>query len=291
MTNLNPALKFHGGKHYVARHVLALMPPHLHYVEPYFGSGQVFFARDPGDRKLWWPEKTSDGRKADGVSEVSNDLHGDLMTFYAVLKDPALFDRLRHRLELTLYAEAEWKAAHELVANANGDPVERAAALFTLCRQSMSGRMASFAPTVRTRLRGGRNDGVNDWWSAVDGLAAVHERLRDVKVLCRPALDVLRSEDTPATLFYLDPPYVHATRTAPKVYGPREMSDEDHRELLAVLQSVQGMVILSGYAYPLYDNALAGWKRHTFDVPNNAAGGTTKRRMVEVLWCNFRAAE
>jgi DNA adenine methylase len=263
------------------------MPPHLHYVEPFFGGGQVLFARDPGDHRLWWPGKTSDGRKADGVSEVANDLDGNLMNFYAVLKDEELFAKLRHRLELTLNSEAEWEAARALLGTEAGDPVQRTAALFTCIRQSLSGRMTGFAPTVRTRLRGGRNDAVNGWWSAIDGLEAAHARLRDVRVLCRPALDVIRSEDTAATLFYLDPPYLHQTRATTKEYGQHEMSEADHKALLALLGTVKGKVILSGYPSTLYDEALAGWNRHTFDLPNNAAGGKTKGRETEVLWCNF----
>jgi DNA adenine methylase len=280
-------LKWHGGKHYLARRVLELMPPHLHYVEPYFGGGQVLFARDPVDRRRSWTGRPSDGRKADGVSEVVNDLNGDLMNFYMVLKDPKFFDQLRHRLDLTLHSEAEWQAARDLLAGARGDAVARAAALFTLCRQSLSGRMDAFAPTVRTRLRGGRNDGVNGWWTAVEGLEAVHDRLRDVTVLNRPALEVIRSEDTSATAFYCDPPYLHQTRTATKVYGAFEMTEADHRELLGVLRRCQGKVLLSGYPSRLYDEALAGWSRHTFDVPNNAAGGKTKGRESEVVWTNF----
>jgi DNA adenine methylase len=285
MKQVTPPLKWHGGKNYLAAKIIALMPPHLHYVEPYFGSGQVLFARDPHDRRLWWPELTSDGRKPDGVSELINDLHGDLMNFYQVLRDADGFARLHKRLDGTLFSEAEWQVARRLL-DSGGDAVERAAALFICCRQSLAGRMCSFAPPVRTRLRGGRNDGVNAWWRAVDGLEAVHERLRNVMVLNRPALDVIRSEDTRATLFYLDPPYYHPTRTAAKVYR-YEMSKQDHRELLDTLRGCKGKVMLSGYGNELYDRVLADWMRHDFELPNNAAGGRSKRRMTEVLWCNF----
>jgi DNA adenine methylase len=284
-TKLTPPLKWHGGKAYLAARIIGLMPPHLHYVEPYFGGGQVLFARDPADRRLWWPGRTSDKREAGGVSEVINDIHQDLMNFYAVLKDAEAFGRLEHLLSLTLHSEAEWEAARDVLDGTGGDPVLRAAAFFTCCRQSLSGRMDAFASTVRTRLRGGRNDGVNAWWSAVEGLEAVHRRLRGVKVLNRPALDVIRSEDTEATLFYLDPPYLHTTRTA-AVYA-YEMTEADHREMLDLLCRVKGKAILSGYPNDLYDGVLAGWRRHEVELPNNAAGGQVKRRMTEVLWCNF----
>jgi hypothetical protein len=45
--------------------------------------------------------------------------------------------------------------------------------------------------------------------------------------------------------------------------------------------------MLSGYPSEIYDTLLKSWTRHTFDLPNNAAGGEVKRRMTEVLWCNF----
>jgi DNA adenine methylase len=286
MSSLTPPLKWHGGKHYLAETVLGLMPPHLHYVEPYFGSGQVLFARDPHDRRLWWPGLTSDGRKANGVSEVVNDIDGDLMNFYAVLKDEGQFVQLRERLDKTLFSEAEWGGAEATLATAGGDPVIRAAAYFTLVRQSLAGRKDTHAGITRTRLRGGRNGDVNAWWSAVEGLGAAHERLRSVRVLCHDALDVIRSEDTEATQFYLDPPYLHETRTATQVYR-FEMTEADHRRLLDLLLAVKGKVILSGYANELYGRALTNWNRHELDLANHASGAKTKRRMVEVLWCNF----
>jgi DNA adenine methylase len=130
------------------------------------------------------------------------------------------------------------------------------------------------------------NGNVSEWLSAVDGLAAVHARLRRVLVENKPALEIIQREDGPGTLFYCDPPYLHETRTARSVYA-YEMTQVDHRELLDVLRQVKGKVMLSGYPSTLYDQALAGWTRHTFDLPNNAAGGMTKGREIEVVWCNF----
>jgi DNA adenine methylase len=279
-------LKSHGGKHYLAGRVIAMMTPHLHYVEAFFGSGQVLFARDPADRRLWWPGATSDGRRADGVSEVVNDLDGDLMNLYRVLKDPRLTERLQHRLRLTLVSEDEWTDAKAVLAGGGGDLVARAAALFVRVRQSRQALRKDFVTPVPSRLRGGRQEHVNAWWSAIDGLEDAHRRLRDVLVLNRPALDVIRSQDGPATLFYLDPPYLHETRTARKAYGAFEMTEQDHRDLLAVLKGVEGHVLLSGYRNPLYDEALGGWARVDVELPNNASAGTSKRRMIESIWTN-----
>jgi DNA adenine methylase len=291
MSSLNPPLKYHGGKHYVRDTVLRMMPRHLCYVEPYFGGGQVLFSRDPSDRRLWWEGLTSDGRKPDGVAEVANDLWHDLANFYAVLKQPDTFAALQGRLNKTLHSETEWESARALLGSKQpcgppGDSVARAAALFTLIRQSLSARGKSYAPPGNSRLRGGREDGVNGWWSAVEGLGAAHRRLQAVRVLCRQAVKVIRGLDLPSTLFYLDPPYHPDARAAPNVYG-HEMSDADHRQLLDVLLNVKGKVILSGYAVPLYDRVLTNWNRHELDLANHASGAKTKRRMVEVLWCNF----
>jgi DNA adenine methylase len=131
------------------------------------------------------------------------------------------------------------------------------------------------------------NEQASAWLTAVRGLPAVHARLMRVAVLNRPALDVIRQHDGPETLFYCDPPYLHHTRTARKVYRAFEMTEADHRAMLDALLACKGKVMLSGYPSELYDTTLAGWARHTFEQANNAAGGKAKRRMTEVIWCNF----
>jgi DNA adenine methylase len=130
------------------------------------------------------------------------------------------------------------------------------------------------------------NGNDSEWLSSVDGLSDVHSRLRRVLIENMPAIDLVAREDTSATLFYCDPPYLHETRTSTDAYA-FEMSEPGHRELLATLVECKGKVIISGYSSSLYDSMLHAWNRHSFDLPNNAASGKVKRRMTEVLWCNF----
>jgi len=273
VSGLVPPLKWHGGKHYLAGRIVAMMPPHTHYVEPYAGGLAVLLGKNP-----------------DGISEVVNDLDARLTNFWKVLQDEATFLEFRRLVEAIPFSEPEWHHAREVLAEGqpsdNGKMVRQAAAFFVMCRQSLAGRMKGFASLSRNRTRRRMNEQASAWITAVDGLPAVHARLRRVVVLCRPAVEVLRSQDGPGTLFYLDPPYLEETRSAPDVYG-FEMSSAHHCELLELVRNIRGKVILSGYPSELYNSSLADWNRHTFDLPNNAAAGKSKERETEVLWCNF----
>ena len=75
-------LKWWGGKHYLAKKIIDLMPRHLHYVEPYAGGLAVLLEKDPFDRSLYWGEKGYE----QGVSEVVNDIHRELTNFWRVLQ-------------------------------------------------------------------------------------------------------------------------------------------------------------------------------------------------------------
>ncbi len=258
-------LKWHGGKHFLASKIVALMPDHTHYVEPFAGALSVLLAKDPT-----------------GVSEVVNDLNGPLSNFWAVLQRDDTFTRFWRAVEAVPFSEAEWRDAEQPGA----DPVENAVHFFIRCRQSLAGRMDDFAPLSRTRTRRGMNEQASAWLNAVDGLAAVHARLKRVAILNRDALDVIRQQDGPETLFYLDPPYLQETRACADVYE-HEMGEKQHAALLTVIRECEGHVMLSGYPSGLYDDRLHDWTRHEFSISTQAAGGATKRRMTEVLWCNF----
>lgn len=267
-------LKWHGGKAYLASKIIALMPTHLHYVEPFAGGLSVLLAKDP-----------------EGVSEVVNDLNGDLTIFWRVLACEHQFREFIRAVEAVPFSESEWEASSKVEILPNElsvSAVRTAVAFFIRCRQSLAGRMDSFAPLSRTRTRRGMNEQASAWITAVDGLPAVHARLRRVVILNRDALYVIRQQDGPETLFYLDPPYLHETRATTGEYA-HEMTAEQHSELLNVLAGIEGKFMLSGYFSELYHDManLMGWNRHDFTLPNNSASGKTKRKMTECVWCNF----
>ena len=267
---INPPLKWHGGKYYLATKIVELMPPHQQYVEPFFGGGSVLLAKNAAD-----------------VGEVINDLNGHLTNFWRVLQDETLFAQFSRVIQAVPFSEQEWRDAHARLEELT-EPVPRAVAFYVECRQSFSGRRTGFAAVTRNRLRQGMNEQAAAWMTAVEGLPAIHARLRRVTILNRDALKVIRQFDAPHTLFYLDPPYLHATRSTLYEYGEQEMSGQQHVELLQLLLTLKGKVMLSGYPSQLYDRTLAGWEIVDFDLPNNSSFGPNKDRMTERIWCNFK---
>jgi DNA adenine methylase len=286
LDGVSQPIKRHGGKSYLAQRLIALMPPRArnpnapaaddpgwtHYVEPNFGGGAVLLAQDP-----------------EGISEVANDVDGAMTNFWDVLRSPEHFPELQRLAALTPVSEVEFARAGEDQDDSRLSPAERALAFLVRNRQSRQALGKDFVTPVRNRTRRGQQEHVSAWLSAVEGLPAVHARLQRVLILNTDAVSVIRSEDTPRTLFYLDPPYLQETRTARSAYGCFEMTEAQHRDLLEALAAVKGRFLLSGYHSPLYDRAAArhGWRCTEFTIDNKAGGGASKRRVVECVWTNY----
>ena len=130
------------------------------------------------------------------------------------------------------------------------------------------------------------NEQASAWLSSIEGLADVHERLKRVVVLCDDAVRIIRQQDGERTLFYLDPPYVHSTRSAADAYQ-YEMDESAHDELLETIRQCQGRVMLSGYPNKLYDRILCDWNRCDRKIDNKVSAARSKRIMTESLWYNF----
>lgn len=269
-------LKWFGGKGAfngkLADWIISLMPPHVHYVEPYFGGGSVLLSKP-----------------CEGVSEVVNDLNEHLTNFWRVLQNPRSFSVFQRLCGATPFSESEYRKASSQGHDISDDPELAAWQFFIRCRQSRSGQFKSFATLSRTRTRRNMNEQASAWLNAVEGLPAVHERLKRVVILNHDALDVIQEQDGPDTCFYLDPPYLHSTRESTDVYA-HEMSEAQHMTLLKVLENIEGKFLLSGYPSALYqcfEDCNPHWRRHEFQIVNNASGKKIKDVKTECVWTNF----
>lgn len=258
-----------GGKHYMVRHLLELMPPHKAYVEPFGGAGWLLFAKEPAH------------------CEVYNDIDDNLVNLFRVIRDDELGAELERRLRWTLYSRREFRLAHEMLHS--GDPVDRAWAFFITIRQS-------FGAQGYKSWGYGRGDSYNPtaYYATVDMLSAVRERLRCVHIEHDDFRKIIKRYDTPETLFYCDPPYYGVEN-----YYSAGMSEQDHIDLLELLNNIRGMAMVSGYDSDLYHEMLdrRGWSRYEFRKPLQLVARSAGSRYVgegalqdyyrtEVVWLN-----
>jgi DNA adenine methylase len=256
-----PLMRYHGGKYRLAPWIMAHFPAHRIYVEPFGGAASVLMC------------------KPRSPVEVYNDLDGELVNVMRVLQDPAQRARLSEQIALTPYARDEFKDAWQPA----DDPVERARRILIRAQMGFGSGGATQGITgfrFDTQRLGGSN--MHRWAALPDRLAAFASRLQGVLVENCPALQVLRDHDSPQTLFYVDPPYLPATRRLSGAVYRHEMSEADHAELLDALGALKGSTVLSGYPHPLYDEALRDWRRVETAARISSQRGSAAR--TEVLW-------
>lgn len=264
-----PVLRYHGGKFRIASWIIKQLPEHRIYVEPFGGAGSILM------------------RKPRSYAEVYNDLDGDVVNVFRVLRDPASAELLRRLCELTPFSRREFRDSYEPAT----DPVERARR--TILRTYMShGTTGRRGNTTGFRAKAYRQNqtGAVDWATWPSAVPAMVDRLSGVTIEERDAKLLIAQQDSTDTLFYVDPPYPWSTRQAEMRWRSRqdkayavEMTDDQHRELAEQLTRVDGLVVLSGYPCDLYDReCYPGWRR----VERGAIADRGKRT-TEVLWFNF----
>lgn len=275
-------LRWHGGKWRLAPWIISHFPPHRIYVEPFGGAASVLL------------------RKPRSYAEVYNDLDHQAVNLFRVLRDQAQACALFEALRLTPFARDEFIAA----VDPTDDPVEMARRL--VVRSFMGfGSNAHSSPangrsTTGFRAAGFRSNSnrsgttpAHDWAHFPDALGAIIERLRGIVIENRDAIEVMGRHDGADTLHYVDPPYLPETRSPANKLELRhrmyrhELTRADHGRLLEYLKTLTGMVVLSGYPAPFYDDALGGgWLK-----VEKAAYADGARPRVEVLWLNAAAAQ
>ena len=255
---VKPPFAYFGGKTTLAPQIAELLPEHEHYVEPFAGSLAVLLAKKPSR------------------AETVNDLDGDLMTFWRVLRDRP--DELERACALTPHSRAELAVAKDLAVE---DDLERARRVFVRLTQSRSHSMKQtgwkFVRDASRRMP------MTDFLDAFTSrLLPVASRLQGVTLESRDALELIRDYgNEPTVCLYVDPPYLGSTRATN--YRVEMLDDDAHRTFADALNECKASVVLSGYDSPLYAELFDGWHRMDLAAPTTLSGDTDR---TEVLWSN-----
>lgn len=255
-----PVLKYPGSKWRLAPWIVGHFPPHQVYLEPFFGGGAVLFNKPPAPL------------------ETVNDLDSSVVNLFRVIRDNP--EELARAIEFTPFAREEFYLCHEKT----GDPLEDARRFLVQVWQGFAGRTSHLSGWAhfRTVLKGG--DLAKRFATVPEKILTVTERLKTVQIECMSALELIPKYNSREVLIYADPPYVRGTRTGGTMYAC-EMSDEEHIDLLRVLNAHLGPVVLSGYDCALYAERLQGWTKKMKE--NTCQQGIKKE---ESLWLNSIAA-
>ena len=261
------AFGWYGGKFSHLDWLLPLLPECHHYCEPFAGSGAILLNRSPSP------------------IETYNDLDGEVVNFFRVLRDQK--EAMIEALALTPFSREEFAIACEITPDLT--PLERARRFYVRARQVRTG-LAQTATVGRwanckDTSRAGMSGVLSRWLGGIDKLDGIADRLLRVQIENRPAIDVIKLYDSPTTLFYCDPPYIHETRGDSKAYG-HEMTNADHERLAIVLNNVEGKVAISNYDCDLMNDLFSSskWHKH-FGLEKTIH--STKDTRQEVIWSNY----
>lgn len=261
-------ITYYGGKQRMIKYILPLIPQHTIYVEPFFGGGAVFFAKPKS--KL----------------EVINDTNDVLITFYRVCQNESKFKELKELIKGTLHSESEHKKAKNIYKNKDQySDVLQAWALWCLAQLSFCGEIgAGFRHSKK------RNESKIIMYKRNYFDEKYLERLEQVEIFCRDALDVIKIKDSVETFFYIDPPYINTYMGHYDGY-----TEQDFKNLLDLLSKVQGKFMLSSYQSEILKEytAVNGWNNtmvkvlcHSEKLSKEKSQKRSER--IEVLTFNYQ---
>ncbi len=264
---VSPPFGYFGSKNNLARKICELLPPHNAWVEAFCGSAALTLAKSPAP------------------IEVINDMDDNIMNLFEQLRDHP--EKLTRLVALTPYARQELirsrtsKKSSNKLEKARRFLVESMMAVNGVFGEGRGGFSYSLSYT-----RDNREARVNRWYNLPERLSEVVERLRNVRIESRDARKLLVDYmDRPATLIYLDPPYL-AERT--NGYNKDAREESFHNELLTLANKAKCMVLISGYENTLYRQLLSrtnGWSSKRIKTSTRDSSGKSLDR-TEIIWMN-----
>ena len=247
-------LSYLGGKNRVAKKIIALIPEHNCYIEPFCGGAQVFFHKEPSN------------------VEVLNDLDEEIFNFLRICQ--------LHDQELVRYLQfctvsRKWFELFQAQDPKMLSDVQRATRFFYLQKNCYGGLIK------KQHFKIGVGDGSNYNPHRIPlVLHLAHERLLGVQLECLPYQEIIKRYDRPDSFFYLDPPYFN------RPHYKFNFDEKDYVELAGLLGGLKGRFLLSLNDSPEIRRIFADFKIHglTFSYSSQRRVGKLYH---EVLISNY----
>jgi len=256
-------ISYYGGKQMMLKDILPLIPEHDAYIEPFFGGGAVYWAKKP--------VKT----------EVINDVNGNIVNFYKVLKH-SYFDLVK-KLQETLHSRDTYKRAliiyHEPYLF-DDFPVVRAWAFYVVTNQGFSHKIGTWGYDRGTKAYTIQNK--------IDQFTEdLSLRLKYTQIENNEAHKVMLSRDKETAFHYIDPPYIDSNQGH---YGG--YTREHFKRDLDAIEQLKGKFLLSSYDSDILQEYIKknSWHVKYIDKPLCASNGRVvgnRKRKVEVLTANY----
>jgi DNA adenine methylase len=245
-----PIIPWMGGKRRLADRLIPQFPPHKCYVEVFAGGAALYFLRPPAD------------------VEVINDINGDLVNLYRVVKNH-LEEFVRH-FKYSLSSREIFKWTKDTPPEALTD-IQRAARFFYLQQHCFGGKIegqnwgtATTAPAVNLlRLE--------------ENLSAAHLRLASSYIENMDWQKCIERYDRPHTFFYLDPPYWETAG-----YGCA-FGFEQYEKMAEVLRRIKGKAIVSINDHPEIRRMFEGFQFETAEIKYTVGGGRKGAERAELI--------
>jgi len=262
---MHQVLKYPGSKWNISSQLVEMIPPHRSYVEPFFGSGAVFFNKPISD------------------IETINDLDYDVINLFRCIQQDS--ERLAKLVMTTPYSREMYDCTFDekfLREIAEEGPYQKALVFLIKCWQGHGFRTNGYKVGWKNDVQGREKMyALWNWYRLPEWIIEITERLRKVQIENRPALEVIERFNYENVFMYIDPPYLLKTRAA-KQYK-YEMMDADHEELLRLILKSKAKIMISGYESNMYNDYLVDWEKKQF----RSCAEHGKPR-IEIVWTNYK---
>lgn len=250
-----PIVPWMGGKRRLAPEILPLFGDHTCYVEPFCGAAALFFLKQPSE------------------AEVLNDINGDLVNLYRVIKHHLEEFVRQFKWALTSRQIYTW---HQMERPETLTDIQRAARFFYLQRLAFGGRVAG--QTFGTSTTAGPKLNL---LRMEEDLSAAHLRLSDTVIEHLPWEECIRRYDRAHTLFYCDPPYWQT-----EGYGV-EFPFEHYERMADLARQIEGTLIVSINDHPDIRRVFEGLPMKTVSLQYTVGGGTNSKPVQELIIGNW----